>query len=147
MTEILETSDLIDAWLYSTLSTDATLISLVGDRIVNTASPVELGYPYIVFNSASTRPIRGVGGVVIDTDSLYDIKCVTEEASYEQASNIAARFRLLLDKANVTTSPPLTPVMASIACWWELEIRFPEIQEGVWYRHLGGTYRIRAVEL
>jgi Protein of unknown function (DUF3168) len=144
VTDTLESTDIIDPWLYSTLSTDAALIALVGARISNTLSSIPLTTPYITFDAASTRSIRGVGGVLLDTDSLYNVKAVSMSGSFNQASAIAARIRKLLDRANVTIS---TPVPATLACFWELEIRYPEVLEGVQYRHLGGSFRIRAITL
>lgn len=147
MTDILESTDLIDPWLYSTLSTDSTITSLVNGRISNTLSQDELDTPYITFMSSAARAVRGVGGTLLDVDAQYQIKAVSQSGSFDQASSIAARIRALLDRKNVTTTSPLTPVPATIACWWELEIRYPELHEGYWYLHLGAQYRIRATVL
>jgi hypothetical protein len=147
MTDLLETTDLIDPWLYSTLAGDSVIQSLVGSRISNTQSTDELAAPYITFSSSAARAIRGVGGTLLDVDAQYQIKAVSQSGSFNQASAIAARIRTLLDQRSVTTASPLTPVPSTIACWWELEIRYPELSEGNWYRHLGAQYRIRATVL
>lgn len=147
MTEILESADLVDPWIYTTLLEDSVIQSLVADRIINTQSSDEVAAPYIVFDAASTRAVRGVGGVLLDSDSLYNIKAVSRSGSFNESGTIAARIRYLLDRKNITTAPPTTPVPASIASYWDVEIRYPELHEGAWYRHLGASYRIRATVL
>lgn len=144
MTDILESTDIIDPWLYSVFSGDSTLTSIVGSRLVNTLSPSKVATPYIAWTAASGRSVRGIGGVLLDTDNLYDIKAVTSEPGFTQASAIAARIRKLIDVKNVTIT---TPFPASLTCFWETEIRYPEVTESVQYRHLGATYRLRAIAL
>lgn len=143
MTDILESTDIIDPWLYSTLSGDSVLNTAVGGRFINTLSPGKVVTPYITWTASDTRSIRGIGGVLLDTDSLYDIKAVTNEPGFTQASVLAARIRALLETINRSVTIT-TPFSASLTCLWESEIRYPEVTEGVQYRHLGATYRVRA---
>jgi hypothetical protein len=146
VSDILESTDIIDPWLYSTLHGDGVLNTAVGGRFVNTLSSGKVATPYVVFSATSTRAVRGVGGVLLDTDSLYEIKAVTNEPGFTQASALAARIKGLIETINrsITIS---TPFPASVTCFWETEIRYPEVTEGVQYRHLGGLYRIRACAL
>ena len=144
MSEILESTDIIDPWLYSTFSGDSTLAAVIGTRIINTLSAQKFATPYVAWDVASTRSIRGVGGTLLDTDSLVNIKAVTNESGFGQAAAIAARIRALIDKVAVTITLPFP---ASLTCYWDTEIRYAEPVEGVEYRHLGGAYRIRAIAL
>lgn len=146
MTDILESTDIIDPWLYSVLHGDSVLNAAVGGRFINTLSSSKVATPYITWTAASTRSVRGIGGILIDTDSLYDIKAVTNEPGFTQASALAARIRALIETINSSVTVA-TPFPASLTCFWENEIRYPEVTEGVQYRHLGATYRIRAAAL
>lgn len=145
MSNVLESTDIIDPWLFGVLSGDSVLAGMVGTRISNTLSIVPLATPYITFSASSPpRAVRGVGGTLHDTDSQYTIKAVGTGGSFNQVAAIAARVRTLIDQSNVTIS---TPIAASLSCYWELEIRYPEETEGVPYRHLGGIYRVRAIAI
>jgi hypothetical protein len=147
MPDYNEAEDFIDPWIFTTLSTDPTLQGLVGNRISNTLSTSELAAPYVTFSVPSTRPVRGISGVILDTDSLVPVKAVSQSGSWTEAGAIAARIRFLLDKQGITVNPPTTPVPIDMASWWEFDERYPEVTEGVWYRHLVTTFRIRAVPL
>lgn len=144
MTDHIESYDIVDPWLYEVLSTDAFITTRVGTRISSGLDGSGAKPPYITWDSVSVRSIRGIGGVLLDTDGLYTIKAVTQGSSYGDAAALAARIRTLLDEKNVTRT---LPIPASLSCYWDLEIRYPEVTEGVQYRHMGGTYRIRAVAL
>lgn len=146
MTDILESTDIIDPWLYSTLHGDSVLNTAVNGRFINTLSPAKVAAPYITWDVASTRSVRGIGGILLDTDSLVNIKAVTNEAAFAQAGALAARIRALIETIN-TSITVVSPFPASLTCLWETEIRYPEVTEGVQYRHLGATYRIRAALL
>lgn len=144
MTSYIESYDIVDPWIYGTLSTDTFIVSKVGTKINSGLDGSGTTVPYITWDSISTRSIRGIGGVLLDTDGIYNIKAVTQSGSYADSAAIAARIRELLDEKNVTRT---IPIPASLDCFWEMEIRYAEVAEGVPYRHFGGTYRIRAIAL
>jgi hypothetical protein len=142
--QIVESYDLIDPWLFGVLSNDSFITSKVGNRISSSLSGAGIKTPYITWEVSATRAVRGISGVLLDTNSLVDITAVTSEAAWKDAALIAGRIRTLIDRKNVTIS---TPIPASLACFLENEIRYPDVTEGVQYRHLGGAYRVLAVAL
>jgi hypothetical protein len=140
----IESYEIIDPWVFSTLANDPAVHAVFGDRISNGLSASAWTDPYVVFTEESTRSVRGVGGTLLDTDSIYTIVGVARGTSYSVISTGMKRVRELLDERNVTVS---APVAASIACFWESGIRAPEVSEGVPYVHLGAAWRIRAMAL
>lgn len=138
-----ETVSLVEPWLYEVLSGDSTLTGLVGGRIVNTLEALgNVETPFVVFSMASTRDIVGIGGVRIDTESIYIVKAVTAGSSNQEAKPIAARIDQLLHLPNTTIT---ISGGSSLTCMRERTIGAPEEVSGQQYRHLGGYYRIRAI--
>lgn len=139
---MIETTGIVDPWIFSTLSEDPTLMGLIGglDHLSGTLSPVPLVPPYVTFLCQSSRDIVGVGGVRISTDNLYMVKAVVQESTWENATEIASRIDYLINRPNSV----MTESSGSLSCVRESIIQYPEVEEGLQYRHLGGIYRIRA---
>jgi hypothetical protein len=140
MTEAIETAGLVEPWIYTTLSTDPTLIGLVGTRIENALGPLTaaLILPKVHFQFISSRDVQSVSGDVIDTDSLYDVYAVGQGDSYASIKPIAERIHALLHRAQ-----PTFPGGGSLTCARERILQQPDVVQGQTFRHLGGTYRIR----
>jgi hypothetical protein len=138
---MIESYDLVDKWLYDTLSADSALGALVGSRIGSELSTAQWVGPYVTWEARSTRTIRSISGEILDTDSLFAVVAVTQSSSYASAAVIASRVRALIDARNVTVAG------GSLTCFMEREDRAAESVEGVPYRYLGGVYRIRAVSI
>jgi hypothetical protein len=142
MTDALETVDLVEPWIWSLLSADSSLLSIIGglDHISGTLSIGDLPVPYVHFGLVSTRDIQGNTGIIIANESLYQIKAVDATGSWDDlipaASRIKALFHLPSQVVNVTDG--------SLSSIRELGIQYSEITEGVQYRHLGAQFRIRA---
>lgn len=134
------TTGVIEPWLYSLLSTDTTLLALVADRVSGTLSGELLGTPYVTFMLQDHTDIQGVGGEEIMGDCLYMVKAVDRAGGWDTVEPIAKRIHALLHRphTNVTLSN------GSLTTIRERIIQYPEVQEGVQYRHLGGIYRIQA---
>lgn len=140
MTQI-ETVEIVDEWLYHVLSTDGPLTEMVGiGSISGTLSSTELTAPYVTFLCQSSVDVRGVGGVRISTDNLYEVKAVAQSGSWDDVRPIASRIGELIDLPNTTVTRP----GGQLVCVRERIISYPEVDEGLQYRHLGGVYRIRA---
>lgn len=137
---MIETVEVIEAWLYATLSGDATLAGLVDDRISGTLSPVLLETPYVTFLCQSPRDIIGVGGTRISTDNLYMVKAVAQTSTWDTLLPIAKRIDTLIDM----TGHAVSYGGGSLTCKREMIHELAEVSEGLQYRHLGGIYRIRA---
>jgi hypothetical protein len=138
----IETVDIIDPWIYSVLSGDATLTGLVGGTagIISTLAPGSVTPPYVVFFLASARDILAVGGIRVQVDSLYTVKAVTTAASWGSVRTIARRIDFLLNKPGQV----VTTAAGSLSCVRESVVQYPEVDQGTQYRHAGGQYRIRA---
>jgi hypothetical protein len=138
---MIETTEIIEPWLYATLSEDPTLAGLVGDRILGTMSSDMPQTPYVIFLLTSPRDIVGVGGTRISTDNLYVVKGVSQTNSWDVLTPIAARIDQLIHRPGSTM---LGEDGGSLTCIREMIHQMPEIADGLPYRHLGGVYRIRA---
>lgn len=137
----IETDDIIEPWLWDRLNGDPTLAAMVG-AVVNASteeSLTDLGTSYVVFSFASARDVRGVGTTRVQVDSIYLVKAVVKGQDYAPARDIMKRVDALLgvDQTVSTSTGDLT-------CTRETIVKYPERQDGQSFRHLGGTYRIRA---
>ncbi len=126
-----------DAWLYSQLSSDAFLSSLVSDRIYGQVAPRDAEYPLIVFQFQGGHDVSGVNATRIMTQEVYVVKAAAKSTSFEILKPIAARLDELLHGARGAT-----PDGVILACVREQPIKLVEIEDGVQYRLLGGIYRI-----
>jgi len=129
----------IDRFIYSTLSSDATITSLVSNRIFKGYAPQGTTTPSIVFqNQAPNRDVRAIGAIRIMTNGLYLIKAVTtvNEASLEPILN---RIDELFD-AITNIEPDITIV----SCVREQDYELIESRDSIMYRHRGIFFQIQA---
>ena len=138
---MIEHYDLVDKWIASTLSTDATLVALTGGRIGSDLSSETWIGDYLTWSAQSTRMIRSISGEMLDSDSLFAIVARTQGGSFGPAVAISSRVRALLDNRSATVTG------GSISCFMESSDRLAETVKGVPYRNVGGLYRIRAVSI
>jgi hypothetical protein len=136
-----ETVDLVEPWIYSSLTNDEQLLELVGlDSISGTLSVGDLAPPYVTFMNQSSRDVTGNAGLIISTNNLYMIKAVARTGSWDDVKPIAARIFALFHRPNTEIDVP----GGSLTSHRENIINYAEITEGVQYRHLGAVFRIRA---
>jgi hypothetical protein len=136
-----ETVDLIEPWIYSTLTGDDDLLALVGEASISgTLSVGDLEPPYVTFLNQSSRDVQGNAGQIISTTNLYMIKAVARTGSWDDVRPIAGRIFTLFHLPNREIDVP----GGSLTSHRENIIQYPEITEGVQYRHLGAVFRIRA---
>lgn len=138
--EPLITVGVIEPWLFDILSTDADLIALVGESVSGTLSGELLAVPYVTFLLQDHTDIQGVGGQEIMGDCLYMVKAVDRSAGWDTVRPIAERIHALLHRPHTNITIP----NGSLTTIRERIIQYPEVEEGVQYRHLGGIYRIQA---
>lgn len=138
-----ETVDLIEPWMYGLLAGDAILLDLIGgeDHLSGTLSPDELPLPYVTMILQSTRDIQNHVGEILSTESLYEVKAVAATSTWDDVIPIAARLKALLHRPGQIID---LPGGGSLTCIRERVIQYPENTEGVQYRHLGASWRIRA---
>jgi hypothetical protein len=145
---MIETVGLVEPWIYAKLIADengstgvADLIDV--DSISGTLSAVPLTPPYVTFLMNSTTDIiTGAGGARISVESLYVIKAVAAGGSWDDVVALAERIDALFHLPNTV----VTLSGGSLSSIRERVISYPEVDEGVQYRHLGGIFRIRASE-
>lgn len=137
-----ETVDLIEPWLYGTMAGDASLLTLLGgiEHLSGTLSPDELPLPYVTMILQSTRDIQNHVGEIISTESLYEVKAVAATSTWDDIIPIASRLKELLHRPREVIAVP----GGSMTCIRERVIQYAENTEGVQYRHLGASWRIRA---
>lgn len=142
MTAQIETTELVDAWLYGVLSGDGTITSLLGatGRIENTVGPITpaLTLPKIHFQCVVSRDVTTTDGTIIDTNSLYDVEAIQVGDSFGVVQPLAARIHSLIHRTVYTFVGG-----GSLTCVRESILQRTEVHEGLVYRHLGGSYRIR----
>lgn len=137
----IETVDIVETWLWSTLFGDSELLGMIGpDNIVGTLAPEMLDPPYVAWLCQSSIDITGNAGQIISTDNLYEVKTVAQTSSWDDVRPIARRVHTLLHRPHTV----VTTDVGSLSCVRERIIQYPEVNGGVQYRHLGGIYRIRA---
>lgn len=136
----IETVEVADTWIYATLSGDAALAALVGDRISGTLAESLPQTPYVTFLLTSSRDVTTFDGTVIAADCIYEVKAVGQGASWYDVTPIAKRVHELIHLGRDTA----TTASGSLTSVRERVIQYAEVDEGVQYRHLGGLYRIRA---
>lgn len=140
MSEGIETTEVVEPWLFAVLSGDEQLMALVDGNLWNTTEATEsrpdawLEYAYV-----SSRDILSVGGGRVQVDAIYQVKAVVRSASYDPATTIASRATRVLEQGSTVSTPA-----GDLTCTRESIIQYPELQDGTSFRHLGGTYRIRA---
>jgi hypothetical protein len=138
----IETVDIIDPWLWSTLRSDATLLGMLpghsDSSIISTLAVGGVSAPYVAFFCSSPRDILAVGGIRVDVEAVYTVKAVGEGASWNSVRAIARRIDFLLHGRDVDTPN------GHISCRREMVIQYAEVDAGTQFRHLGGTFRIRA---
>ncbi len=137
-----ETVDLVEPWLYATLSGDATLLGLIGGltHLSGTLSIEELPLPYVTMAFVSARDIQGNAGSIIAVESIYQVKAVDATASWDDVIPIASRITTLLHRPGQV----VTLTGGSLTIVRERILQYPEVTDGVQYRHLGAQWRIRA---
>jgi hypothetical protein len=130
-----------ETWIYSVLSADATLASLVSTRIYSYAAPKESSFPVVVYGVQTpsldivTQPL-----VRIASRLRYQVKAVWQGNDFVSAGAISARIDALLQAASGSNSYGVVA-----ACYRDMPISYLENDdEGVQYSHAGGLYRIIA---
>jgi hypothetical protein len=135
----VEAADLIEPWIYATLSADAGLAAEVGEDIFGSLTPDEPNSVYVTFALMSLRDVRGVGpDSKLSVDSIYLVKAVAPASGQDAVAPAARRISLLLDGAEIDTPD------GHITCTRETTISYSEVTDGQPFVHLGFTFRIRA---
>jgi hypothetical protein len=132
-----ETLDIIEPWLIEVLK-NAVLPTELVNTVINAQTTEVVNPPYLLISHVSSRDIRGVGTVRIDTDNLYLIKAVHRSNSFVQGRAVMRVVDAALQGTIASTTH------GSITCVRETSMHYPETLDGAQYMHVGANYRIRA---
>lgn len=128
------------AFIYLTLTGDATLAALIGTRCYHGVAPAGAAFPYVVFQMLSGgNDLLVLGGARVWADPLYLIKAVTKGSSTGPIEPIADRIDALLHAKSGTVTNGVIWV-----CVRERPHEQPELTDGVLFQNLGGEYRVKA---
>ncbi len=124
------------AYIYHRLSTDSTILGLVGQRIYNTVVPTGVSYPVVVFVLNSYLDMRG-SGERWGGRALYLIKGIIPSPSLTTSMRQLANRIDELFEATVSDHGGHT-----YASWRDAPVDITEpVGTEVW-RHIGGLYWI-----
>lgn len=133
-----------DQWLYSKLTGDATLASLIGARVYSYMAPLGATLPAIIYAYQGGKDVTEVANYRIFNSGLYQVKAVGQGESMVAIAAIAHRIDTVLHRSSGTVSGG-----AILACVREpgrSALSYAEYTNGVRYNHLGGIYRILVQE-
>ena len=123
-------------WLYATLNVSAVTTLATGGVHVGTV-PSDQTMPYVVARSITASDVTEVSAIRIWSAQLWDVIAVGEV--WETVDKIAAAVDVLLHKGSGAPSSGTVH-----ECTRERPISFDEVDEGVNYIYVGGTYLIKA---
>ncbi|NLD42337.1 MAG: DUF3168 domain-containing protein [Chloroflexi bacterium] len=131
----------MDGWLYSTLTADGEIATMVGGRVYDALAPRGAALPYIVFQlQAAAGDTVVVGGIRLAANALYAVRAVTQGHGYAGARAIAAQVDRVLHGRRAVQEGGVV-----LSCHRERPLKLPPgIAEGgaVYYQE-GGIYRLR----
>lgn len=99
MPTLVDVSERIASWLYTRLSGDATLITLVGIREYRELAPQGAAYPMITYFPQSDVAKNGVSGQYIMSSQLWLVKITSQGESYASIRPISDRVLQVLQEA------------------------------------------------
>lgn len=125
-------------WLYSTLNVSAVTTLATGGIHWETP-PASADVPYVVISMpAAQDDLRVVGAIKIWSPEFWDVIAVGQNLQRDTVDKIAAAVDLLLDRGSGT------PTNGTVfECTRERPITFTEINEGIQYVYIGGTYLVK----
>lgn len=125
-------------WLYTTLSGDATLASLVSTRIYDTVAPQGATLPYIIFHHQGGHDVRGATEATrIMSSDLYLVKMIAQSNSFTPVDTGEARIDALLHRKFGTAAGGTV-----VASYREQQHLSKYMIDGVMFVEKGGIYRI-----
>lgn len=95
------------SWIYTTLTTDATLAALIGTRVYRDQAPESVAFPFVTFSQIDAVPVKNAFSDILMDGERWQITAVDNGKSYTKVNSIAARARTLLHKtrgSNVVSS-------------------------------------------
>lgn len=128
-----------DDWLFSTLSGDATLAAIVGNRIYPSPPAPSTAYPLIIVELLAAPLRKTADDTVIWVEADYLIKVYVKGRSYNNARAAAFRVNELLHKKRGTTADGIVVSSSRVETQ-----RGAEEESDAQYRWVGGIYQLLA---
>lgn len=130
---------LIEQWLYQTLSGDATIVGLIGNRVFAYLIPQDATLPALVYTFQNAQDVEGCTGCRLIVKATYQVKAVDKSESVAGVKALNDRVDALLQRKTgaVTGLDVLT-------CLRQYPFEYVELQDGAQFRHAGGVYEIVA---
>ena len=124
----------VERWLYSRLN---AVHASTGGRVFADVAPQGEELPAIVFQRQAgfDRPVFSGERIV---DFTYIVRVIAETESTQQLEAAAGAIDTALEQVTGSEGG------FTIGCVREAPFSLTEISDGVTYKHLGGSYRIRA---
>lgn len=129
----------VAAWLYSTLSADATLTSLAPGGVFRGLAPVGTATPYVVFSYQGGADMNSMTGYRLGVNSLWMVKAVGPASSTPTLQSAADRIETLLGHKSGTVAGAIIA-----ACIRQDGVFDDEVVNGALWTNVGGIYRIWA---
>jgi hypothetical protein len=132
----------VEEYIFTQLNVPA-LTSLVPDapgqtlvEIYSDTVPPDVRFPYVIFQMQSNSDTMTTDGTRVLWVATYIVKAVGRTKSYIGLGPIASQIDILLHKQSGVVSDGTVLHSRRLQV-----VRYPEVTDGVNYRHLGGSYR------
>ena len=126
-------------WLYSVLSADDGIQSLVDGRIFGYRVPHSSGFPSILFQmQVAEADSRVIGSARVGSRLVYAVKAIGQGADFVAIQTIAGRIDALLEASSGSNIDGVI-----VSCVRDRPVEILESSDtGEDYVHLGGLYRL-----
>lgn len=127
----------VNQWMYSTLSTDPTITSVVGTRIYAEQAPQGVTFPLVLFAHIGNVDVAHAFGNQRLAKVIYLVRAVAQGSSVNPIKSVADRFDPLLLVKNVVVDG----VRIAYVQHFQHHIR-QDMENGVPVAYLGSYYNI-----
>jgi len=134
----------VNTWLTTILSGDATLMGLAPGGVFSDTAPDDTLQPYVLFQYIGGNDVKGNGPHRYMTDATYIVRGVHESKSAAVIDQVAARIDVLLDGQRGTAAGGIIQGCTRLRPYVFMDTY--QGNDGLDHqeRHLGGFYRIWA---
>ncbi len=136
----------IQEWVTATLSASPALAEALGvpqeavaDRLWDSTPPAGSPMPYVEMVVAEPRDQGGILMAPVMATAEVTVKAVDEAEGYATVRPVAAACYLALQ---AQVSVPLNGGGSVLSSRRLRSVQYPELSQGVEYRHLGATYEV-----
>lgn len=129
------------AWLYSTLTSDATLAGLVPGGWWRDMAPPGTAQPFGILTQQSATDVLGSYAQRLMVTALYQVKVCSPASQFATLASAADRLDALIGHTSNLTAPSGDATILS--CYREQALALSELpSDGVLWSHVGGLYRV-----